>query len=159
MISVRETHKVPCVQFAFSDDTVLSESVERAVNTRFCPNRTRCNLLGKTHRRRFINKWLQEIHSTGDGCGCWITSQLTRVRLENLSPRRWYRFEKITSEGICRCGLCNQSIWLGNTWINKRANEQTPASQQQEKQISILRANQLSLNTKKLQGFTFTQRT
>jgi hypothetical protein len=25
-------HKVPCVQFAFSDDIVLSESIERAVN-------------------------------------------------------------------------------------------------------------------------------
>jgi hypothetical protein len=31
-MSARGTHKVPCVQFAFSDDTVLSESVERAVN-------------------------------------------------------------------------------------------------------------------------------
>ena len=27
MMSARRTHKVPCVQFAFSDDTVLSESV------------------------------------------------------------------------------------------------------------------------------------
>jgi hypothetical protein len=27
----RRTHKVPCVQFAFSDNNVLSESVERAV--------------------------------------------------------------------------------------------------------------------------------
>jgi hypothetical protein len=34
--------------------------------------------------------------------------------------------------------------------LNKRANEQTPASQQQGKQIFILRANQLSLDTKKL---------
>jgi hypothetical protein len=42
--------------------------------------------------------------------------------------------------------------------LNKRANEQTPASQQQGKQISILRANQLFFNTKKLQGFTFTQK-
>jgi hypothetical protein len=32
-MSARGTHKVPCVQFAFSDDTVLSESVERAANT------------------------------------------------------------------------------------------------------------------------------
>jgi hypothetical protein len=39
-MSARRTHKVLCVQFAFSDDTVLSKSVERAVNTRFCPNRT-----------------------------------------------------------------------------------------------------------------------
>jgi hypothetical protein len=37
------------VQFAFSDDTALSESVERAVNTRFYPNRIRCTILGKTH--------------------------------------------------------------------------------------------------------------
>jgi hypothetical protein len=35
------------VQFAFSDDTVLSESVERAVDMRFYPDRIRCNLLGK----------------------------------------------------------------------------------------------------------------
>jgi hypothetical protein len=27
MMSARGTHKVPCVQFAFSDDTVLSESL------------------------------------------------------------------------------------------------------------------------------------
>jgi hypothetical protein len=38
---------------------------------------------------------------------------------------------------------------------NKRANGQTPASQWQVKPISILRTNQLSSNTKKLQGFTF----
>jgi hypothetical protein len=50
--------------------------------------------------------------------------------------------------------------WLvsGMHGLNKRANEQTPASQQQGKQISILGVNQLSHNTKKLQGFTFTQR-
>jgi hypothetical protein len=53
----RGTHKVPCAQFAFSDDTVLSESVERAADTRLYPNRIRCNLLGKTHRKRFTNKW------------------------------------------------------------------------------------------------------
>jgi hypothetical protein len=35
MMSARGTHKVPCVQFAFSDDTVLYESVGRAVDTRF----------------------------------------------------------------------------------------------------------------------------
>jgi hypothetical protein len=45
------------VQFAFSDDTILSESVERAVDMRLYPNRTRRNLLGKTHRKRFTNKW------------------------------------------------------------------------------------------------------
>jgi hypothetical protein len=33
----RGTHKVPCVQFAFSDDTVLFESVERVANTQFYP--------------------------------------------------------------------------------------------------------------------------
>jgi hypothetical protein len=43
------------VQFAFSDDTVLSESVERAANTRFYPNRIRYTILGKTHRKRFTN--------------------------------------------------------------------------------------------------------
>jgi hypothetical protein len=48
------------------------------------------------------------------------------------------------------------STWLRNIGINKRVNEQTPASQQQGKQISILRANKLSFNTKKLQSFTFT---
>jgi hypothetical protein len=52
----------------------------------------------------------------------------------------------------------DELTWLGNTWINERANEQTPASQQQGKPISILRASQLSSNTKKLQGFAFTQR-
>jgi hypothetical protein len=56
-MSARRTHKVPCVQFAFSDDTILSESVERAVDMRLYPNRIRCNLLGKTHRKRFTNKW------------------------------------------------------------------------------------------------------
>jgi hypothetical protein len=36
-MSARRTHKVTCVQFASSDDTVLSESVGRAVITRFFP--------------------------------------------------------------------------------------------------------------------------
>jgi hypothetical protein len=49
-MSARGTHKVPCVQFAFSDDAVLSEAVGRAVDMRLYPNRTRCNLLGKTHK-------------------------------------------------------------------------------------------------------------
>jgi hypothetical protein len=56
-MSARRTHKVPCVPFAFSDNTVLSESVERAVDMQLYPNRISCNLLGKTHRRRFTNKW------------------------------------------------------------------------------------------------------
>jgi hypothetical protein len=56
-MSARRTHKVLCVQFAFSDDTVLSESVERAMVMRLYPNRTRCNLLGKTHKNRFTNNW------------------------------------------------------------------------------------------------------
>jgi hypothetical protein len=56
-MSARGTHKVPCVQFAFSDGTVLSESGGRAVDIRLYPNRIRCNLLGKTHRKRFTNKW------------------------------------------------------------------------------------------------------
>ena len=56
-MSVRRTHKVPCVQFAFSNDTVLSESVEPAADMRFYPNRIRCNLLGITPRKRFTNKW------------------------------------------------------------------------------------------------------
>jgi hypothetical protein len=56
-MSARRTHKVLCVQFAFSDDTVLAESVGRAVDMRLYPNRISCNLLGKTHRRRFANKW------------------------------------------------------------------------------------------------------
>jgi hypothetical protein len=49
-MSAKGTHKVPCVQFAFSDDTILSESVERAVDMRFYPNRIRCTILGKTHK-------------------------------------------------------------------------------------------------------------
>jgi hypothetical protein len=46
--------------------------------------------------------------------------------------------------------------WLGSGMpgLNKRANEQTPASQQHGRHISILRANQLSLDTKKLKGST-----
>jgi hypothetical protein len=40
--------------------------------------------------------------------------------------------------------------------LNKGVNDQTPASQQQGKSISILRTNQLSLDAKKLQGSTFT---
>jgi hypothetical protein len=53
------------VQFAFSDDTVLSESVENGgqMDSNYT-NLVRCNLLGKTHRKRFTNKWSLEIHST-----------------------------------------------------------------------------------------------
>jgi hypothetical protein len=40
-----------CAVCFFSDDSVLSEYVERTVNVRFYPNRIRCNLLGKTHKR------------------------------------------------------------------------------------------------------------
>jgi hypothetical protein len=43
--------------------------------------------------------------------------------------------------GFIRFFMRDELIWLGNTWINERANEQTPASQQQGKSISILRAN------------------
>jgi hypothetical protein len=50
-MSATRTHKVPCVQFAFSDDTILSESVGRAVVMRLYPNRTRCNLLGKNTQK------------------------------------------------------------------------------------------------------------
>jgi hypothetical protein len=56
---------------------------------------------------------------------------------------------------ICFLMRDELSTWYG---LNKRANVQTPAFQQQGKQIPILRANQLFSNTKKLQGFTFTQR-
>jgi hypothetical protein len=56
-MSARRTHKFPYVQFAFSDDIVPSESVEQAVDMQLYPNRIRCNLLGKTHRKRFTNKW------------------------------------------------------------------------------------------------------
>jgi hypothetical protein len=52
----------------------------------------------------------------------------------------------------------NYPLGYGIHGLNKRANEQTPAFQQQGKHISILGANQLFSNTKKLQGFTFTQR-
>jgi hypothetical protein len=51
----------------------------------------------------------------------------------------------------------NYPLSQGIHGFNKRANEQTPTSQQQGKQISILRANQLSFDTKKLQGSTFTK--
>jgi uncharacterized ubiquitin-like protein YukD len=50
-------------------------------------------------------------------------------------------------------------VGSGMQGLNKGANEQTSVFQQQGKQISILRANQLFSNTKKLQDFTFTQRT
>jgi hypothetical protein len=52
----------------------------------------------------------------------------------------------------------NYPLGKGIHGLNKRVNEQTPAFQQQGKQIYILRANQLFSYTKKLQGFTFTQR-
>jgi hypothetical protein len=77
-MSARRTHKVPCVQFAFFDNTVLSESVGRAVYMRLYPNRISCYLLGKTHKKRFTNKWSLEIHRAQDEYGCRITSQLTR---------------------------------------------------------------------------------
>jgi hypothetical protein len=54
-MSTRRIHKVPCVQFAFSDDTI-SESVGQAVDMRLYPNRIRCAILGKTHKIRFTNK-------------------------------------------------------------------------------------------------------
>jgi hypothetical protein len=69
-MSARRTHKIPYVQFASSDDTVLSESVGRAAITQFYPNKSRCTILGKTLRKRFTNKWLQQVHSTRDGCEC-----------------------------------------------------------------------------------------
>jgi hypothetical protein len=47
MVIDRRTHKVPCVQFAFSDNTVLSECVERVANTRSYPSRIRCTILRK----------------------------------------------------------------------------------------------------------------
>jgi hypothetical protein len=62
----------------FSDDTVLSESVGRAVDMRLYPNIISCNLLGKTHRKKFVDKSSLEVHSTRDGCGCQTTSWLTR---------------------------------------------------------------------------------
>jgi hypothetical protein len=77
-MSARRTHNVPCVQFAFSDNTVLSESIERAVDMRLYPNRTRCNLLGKTHKTGFTNKLSLQIHSVGDGCECRTAPRLTR---------------------------------------------------------------------------------
>jgi hypothetical protein len=52
------------VQFAFSNDTVLSESVERVVDMRLYPNGISCNFLGKTHRKRFVDKLALEIHGT-----------------------------------------------------------------------------------------------
>jgi hypothetical protein len=39
-MSARRTHKIPYVQFASSNDTVLSESVGRAAITQFYPNRS-----------------------------------------------------------------------------------------------------------------------
>jgi hypothetical protein len=63
-VSARRTHKVPCVQFAFSGNTVLSEFVGRAVDMRLYPNRISCNILGKTHIKWFTNKWSLEIPST-----------------------------------------------------------------------------------------------
>jgi hypothetical protein len=49
-VTDKRTHKVPRVQFAFSDDTILSESVERAVDMRLYPNRISCNFLVKTQK-------------------------------------------------------------------------------------------------------------
>jgi hypothetical protein len=55
------------VQFAFFDDTILSEFVERAVDIRLYPNRSTCNLLGKTHRKRFTTSGRDKFvaHETG----------------------------------------------------------------------------------------------
>jgi hypothetical protein len=39
------------VQLAFSDDTVLSESIGWAALMQLYPNRIRCTILGKTHER------------------------------------------------------------------------------------------------------------
>jgi hypothetical protein len=55
-MSARRTNKVPYVQFAFFDDIVLSESVERAVDMRVYPNRIRCTILGKTHMSAFRDR-------------------------------------------------------------------------------------------------------
>jgi hypothetical protein len=75
-VFARRTQKVPCVQFAFSDDTVLSESVGRVVDMQLYPNRISCNLLGKTHRKRFVDRPALEIHGTRDQCRCQTTSRL-----------------------------------------------------------------------------------
>jgi hypothetical protein len=45
-MSAKRTHNVPCVQFAFSDDTVLSESVGRAVDMRLLPKQNQMQPLG-----------------------------------------------------------------------------------------------------------------
>jgi hypothetical protein len=84
-MSTRRTHKVPCVQFVFSDDTVLSESVGRVAITRFYPNRIRCNLLGKSHKMRFVIKASLQIHSIGDDCECRTASRSTCDYLGNPS--------------------------------------------------------------------------
>jgi hypothetical protein len=73
-MSVRRTHKVPCVQFASSDDTVLSESVGRQL----------CNF---TQTESDAPSWVKHTerglptsgYSTRDGCECRITSRSTRV--------------------------------------------------------------------------------
>jgi hypothetical protein len=98
-MTVRGTHKVPCVQFAFSDDTVLSESVGRATITRFYPNRIRCTILGKTHRRRFTNKWsLEEFNFKED-------NKISRNTLVKMINKCWLHNQSALSS------TKHDSIW------------------------------------------------
>jgi hypothetical protein len=76
-MSARRTHKVPCVQFAFSDDIVLSESVGRQL----------CNF---NQTESDAPSWVKHTkrglptsgYSTRDECECRITSRSTRVSQE-----------------------------------------------------------------------------
>jgi hypothetical protein len=89
------------VQFAFSDDTVLYESVERATNTRSYPSRIRCTILGKTHKRRFTSKWSLEFHTTKDKCGRRTTSQLSRVSQKTQVQEKMIETRENINEEIC----------------------------------------------------------
>jgi hypothetical protein len=52
----------------FSDDTVLSESVEQATDMRFYPNRIRCNLLGRNPFGQVVHPFLPcEMNRLGSG--------------------------------------------------------------------------------------------
>jgi hypothetical protein len=108
-ISAKRTHNVPCVQFAFSDDTVLSESVGRAVITRFYPTRIRGTILGKTHRRGLPTSGYRKFIAQGTGVDVEQHHSWPVLARESES-KKMIKTRKIIGKGTCRCGLCNQSI-------------------------------------------------
>jgi hypothetical protein len=66
------------VQFAFSDNIVLSESMERALDwILIIQTELDATSWVKHVERCFIDKPAWQTHSIGDGCGCRTTSRST----------------------------------------------------------------------------------